>query len=382
MAPQSGKNKRKVRQPCDDLDIKRLKRKSHSIAEGNELGSPTPEVEDVHGKFLDISEVNSSSMQEQDSPSSVIRSELPTHVVPPEDDLKGPSGLPKRTVSPNIFGDSSDKKERSNSFEQSMLVSKVARKLEEHAKRAAAAKGICSKRRSGTVTPPYSSDTMKYHALTYDDEIEIYDSARGCVVERQQRVMTLSHSDENLSVVSNDEEDRVKSVSFREYNQKNSTMPPVENNTIVSDIVRKLHGWVKQSTFAPKMEGQLAAAIAGFCMLTNPRDPSFEEKCTELMLACGSLVTEFRRYKSALLPGCLPPDALGQDPSRLGDQIKQLFNGDKNHTVRVFKVFLLNSLEDLVNDKGLPISVGLSTSEAESMHSCYKIWLASLRHSS
>mmetsp|Transcript_5625 Transcript_5625/g.8401 ORF Transcript_5625/g.8401 Transcript_5625/m.8401 type:complete len:547 (-) Transcript_5625:376-2016(-) len=385
VAPPSGKNKRKVRQASDDFEMKRLKRKSHNIGTDSRLPSPAPEVEiNDTTKILDMSEVNDTNAQEQESPSTVICSESPTHVVPPEgDDLKGPNGLPKRTVSPNIFGDSLEKKERSNSLEQSMLVTKVARKLEEHAKRAAAAKGICSKRRSGTVTPPFSSDTMKYHALTYDDEIEIYDSARGCVVERQQRVMTSSHADENLSIVSNDDEDRVRSVSFYGCTQKMSTTPPVENNIIVSDIVRKLHGWVKQGTFTSKVDGQLAAAIAGFCMLTNPRDPSFEKKCTDLMLACGALVTEFRRYKTALLPGCIPHDGLMQNnPPRLDLQIKQLFNGDKNHTVRVFKVFLLNSLEDLVNDKHLPIQVGLSSKETESMDSCYKIWLTSLRHSS
>lgn len=330
------------------------------------------------------------TVHEQDSPSTVIDADLLSHVVPPEgDEYKGPSGLPKRMVSPNIFGDG-EKKERSNSFEQSLLVSRVARKLEEHARRAAAAKGMGAKRRSGTVTPPFSSDTMKYHALTYDDEIEIYDSERGCVVERQQRGMAgagsnahsnAAESDESYSVVSNDEEERT--VSFQEC-PKVSSRPPVENNNLVSGIVRKLHGWARQSTSDSKIDGQLAAAIAGFCMMTNPRDGAFEDKCIQLMLACGSLVTEFRRYKTALLPGCLPTsDGLSSKTSPpIELQIKQLFNGDRNNTIRVFKVFLLNSLEDLVNDNSLATYVGLNSSECNCMNYSYQIWLKSLRHSS
>merc|ERR1740136_150620 len=68
-------------------------------------------------------------------------------------------------------------------MEQSLLVSKVARQLEAHAKRAAAVAALNyprkgGKRLIGTVTPPfaYNTDTMKYHALTYDDEVDIYES--------------------------------------------------------------------------------------------------------------------------------------------------------------------------------------------------------------
>lgn len=389
VALSSGKKKRKARY-TEEAEMKKQKRKqavAQSALDFDNKAIPADECENDE-KSQEIKEVK--IMNEQDSPSSVINSDLITHIVPPEsDEYKGPSGLPKRAVSPSIFGDN-EKKERSSSFEQSVLVSRVSRKLEEHAKRAAAAKGIGSKRRSGTVTPPFSSDTMKYHALTYDDEIEIFDSERGCVVERQQRSEPAvpTDSDESASIISNDEEHGVKglgkrSVSFHHDCNKNTSIPPVQNDDIVSEIVKKLHGWTRQSAFASKVDGQLAAAIAGFCMITNPRDANFEDKCIELMFQCGSLVTEFRSYKAALLPGCLLLEGLAPKKSpRLEVQIKQLFSGDKINTVRVMKVFLLNSLEDLVNNSSLFTNVGMSKSETESLNHSYQIWLTCLRHSS
>lgn len=369
------KNKRKARS-SEEVEMRRNKRKANVESEKAQIESENDD-EESHDQ---PTEVSSFTMQE--SPSSRIDVNLLSHVVPDEsDDIKGPSGLPKRMVSPSIFG-AVEKRDRSNSHEQSLLVSKVARKLEEHAKRAA--KGGGSSRRSGTVTPPYSSDTMKYHALTYDDEIEIYDSERGCVVERQQRATQANDSDANASIISNYDEDGPKvvgkqRVSFSGVN-KESSMPPVSNNTIVCNIVRKLHGWARQSSFVSRVDGQLAAAIAGFCMLTNPRDNLFENKCVELLFKCGSLVTEFRRYKAALLPGSLPPESSTlKHTSPLDVQIKQLFDGDKTNTIRVFKVFVLNNLEDIVNDKSLMSTVGLSTSEADCMNDCYKIWLTCLR---
>ena len=372
------KNKRKLRSG-EELEMKRNRRKANSESEKTQFESEN-EDEESHDQPTELS-----SFAMQESPSSRIDVNLLSHVVPDEgDDIKGPNGLPKRMVSPSIFG-AVEKRDRSNSLEQSLLVSKVARKLEEHAKRAA--KGGGSSRRSGTVTPPYSSDTMKYHALTYDDEIEIYDSERGCVVERQQRVTQTNDSDENASVISNYDEEGPKvigkpRVTFTGLN-KDSSMPPVADNVIVSNIVRKLHGFAQQTSFISRVDGQLAAAIAGFCMLTNPRDTMFEDKCVELLFKCGSLVTEFRQYKAALLPGSLPPESLVlKQTSRLDVQIKQLFDGDKINTIRVFKVFVLNNLEDIVNDKSLMSKVGLSVSEADCMNDCYKIWLTCLRHSS
>ncbi len=320
----------------------------------------------------------SKSIHARESPSSVINPMPMTQVVPPENEESIESNTIQRMVSPDICDDSASKRERTNSFEQSLLVSRVARKLEEHARRAAAAKGFNSKRRSGTVTPPYYSDTMKYHALTYDDEIEIYDSARGCVVERQQRTATVVNDpDESYSVISDDGgEDKSKNSC---NDEENDVTPPVENNLIVSEIVRKLHGWARQSRLASRVDGQLAAAITGFCMLTNPRHASFEEKCIELMLACGSLVNEFSHYQTALLPGCLPACGLTLKNSSRLTQINQLLNTDKKNTLRAFKVFLLNILEDLVNDKELVREVGLSVSEAKSLDDCHQIWMHSLR---
>lgn len=366
----SSKNKRKIKSFAGKVELKRPRRVSGNESKRNN------DLESDNDDEKSVESVQPKTTCERESPSSVMDPVLMTHVVPPEsDDIEGQSELSKRMVSPNIFGESM-KRERSSSFEQSMLVSRVSRKLEEHARKAAAAKGFNAKRRSGTVTPPYYSDTMKYHALTYDDEFEIYDSARGCVVERQQRITVLNDSDESYSVISNDDEDKIPRTNG---DKETKSTPPVQNSIMVAEIVRKLHGWAKQSSLASKVDGQLAAAITGFCMSTNPCDSTFEEKCIELMQACGSVVNEFRHYKIALLPGCPQASGLPTRNTSRPAQIKQLLNCDKKNTLRAFKVFSLNILEDLINDKELVLDVGLNQSEKECMTICHHIWMHSLR---
>ena len=366
----STRTKRKSR-TSDDVDMKKSKRKA------------ALDLENEADHDYDSSLIK--PMVRQVSPSSVMVNVDLMNNVASSDEYKGPSGLTKRIVSPIMLSDAANR-DRSSSFEQSILVSKVARKLEEHAKRAAAAKRSGLARRGGTITPPFFSDnTMMYNALTYDDEFEIYDSVRGCVVDREEKPSVVADLKDTFSIISNDDGDDEGSIKnfgneIGSANEK-AIVPPVDNKLTVSNIVRKISGWARQSALPSKVDGQLAAAILGFCMLTHPRDDDFEDKFTELLFACGSLVTEFRRYKAALLPGSLPPESLTSKTTRLEMQIKQLFAGDKADTVRVFKVFLLNSLEELVNDSDLMKNIDLEESEIDSMNHCYKIWLKSLRQS-
>ena len=373
------KNKRKNRS-YESKDSRKSRRKSYEVEKDQaESESDVDEVSPFAKR--------SKSLFKHESPTSVMNIDSFNHMVSRDYDQSGNKGyMATRMVSPNIFGDSGNR-DRSNTIEQSVLVNKVAKRLEEHAKKAAAAKGLGSSKKSGTVTPPFSSRALKYHALTYDDEIEIYDSARGCVVERQQPPKVTSLSDEGASIISNDEEDEgvtgaaKDGIKFNDCNEDFSA-PPVEDKSTISDIVRKLHGCAIQNTLASRVDGQLVAAVAGFCMLTNPRDVSFEEKCIELLYACGSLVTEFRRYKSALLPGSLPIETTAHRQTSLLDaQINQLFSDDKSSTIRTFKVFLLNNLEDLVKTTSLVSNVGLSNSESECLNDSYRIWMTALRYS-
>ena len=324
----------------------------------------------------------------------------PPEIMPLEiNDLKEES---PHTLLPSLgtLADDTDEKNRSERMEQSLLVSKVARQLEEHAKRAAAAAALGhsrrgGRRRAGTITPPhhFPTDTMKYNALTYDDEVEFFDSKQQKNTNKKVKNGSDGHaivtdgdeSDEdfkvNISVASSDKLE-TKSASIVHNNAnlgKVETVAthkaPVSDTAVVSEVVRKLHNWVGRSGFASKEDGQLAAAIAGFCMSTAPQDPYFGNKARHLLLACGILAQEFRCYKAALSPNSAPPDFFTNEQTKPA-LITQIFDGDSsaNDAVRVFKVFVLNSLGDLVTNPNLASSVSLSRSEATCLNECMKVW--------
>lgn len=295
-----------------------------------------------------------------------------------------------------------DKKSRSERMEQSLLVSKVARQLEAHAKRAAAVAALnyprkSGKRTAGTVTPPFAfnTDTMKYHALTYDDEVEICESGEDHeVISISPKkvygtmVVTDDDSEDSRSTESKDDSTSSANVGNVSNNSdrllKSFSIPPVEDTNLISEVVRKLHNWVGSHGFASRDDGQLAAAIAGFCMSTAPQDPSLAEKALKLMVACGTLAQEFRRYKTALLPHSTFSEMFStMDTPNEPLHIEEIFKGERDgeDTIRSFKVFLLNSLDDLARDSDLEKNVLLTRNETNTLHGCVKVWFAGVKAS-
>jgi len=232
--------------------------------------------------------------------------------------------------------------------EQSVLVSKVSRQLDEHAKRAAATIGTgLMKKRTGAITPTYVSDTMRYTALTYDDEIEIFDSARGCVVEK-----SISTNGDD----SDDESESATVVSFADNEVLESfnhiVSAPVEDPTIVINVMKQLLD-ANNSNIS-----HLTAAVAEFCMTTDPQDPFLGEKAIQLMSNHAELAQEFCRYKIALSPN-----------NTHGEFMKALFRGQSKDTLRGFKTFILNNLKDLVRETQ-------SWNEAIVLSKCYNVWFS------
>jgi len=299
-----------------------------------------------------------------------------------------------------------EKKSRSERMEQAQLVSKVARQLEAHAKRAAAVAALncprkSGRRRAGTVTPPFAftTATMKYHALTYDDEADIYESGEDSeVISISPKkflgaaIVTDDDSEDSRSTQSKDD----SANKFSAGNLGNSSshvdnkllksyfIPPVKDTNLISEVVRKLHNWVGNNCFASRDDGQLAAAIAGFCMSTAPQDPSLADKALKLLIACGTLAQEFRRYKTALLPKTAFSEIFSTiDTPTEPLHIEQMFHGecDGKDTVRIFKVFLLNRLDDLVRDSDLEKNVRLTRNETDTLHGCVKVWFAGVKAS-
>lgn len=257
--------------------------------------------------------------------------------------MRGPS----RLVSPISLTCPADLKE------QSLLVSKVSRQLDEHAKRAALNGKKSTKKRIGSVNPTFVSDTLRYHALTYDDEIEIYDSARGCVVERSAKN---DISEEDVS--DDDSENNATVISFNESevsaNVDRIFTAPVQDVNVINRVVSKLLSSdraINTNSFV---------AIAAFCMRTDPHDPSLGEKAIQLMSNHADLAQEFCRYKIALSPN-----------NNHAEFMKDMFRGESEDTIRGFKTFVLNSLNDLVRQ-----SETSAWTEFDDLTKCYNVWFS------
>jgi hypothetical protein len=264
--------------------------------------------------------------------------------------MRGPS----RLVSPEASTCPADLKE------QSLLVSKVSKQLDEHAKRAALVTGKGAKKK---IAPTYVSDTMRYHALTYDDEIEIFDSARGCVVERSSLKNTGNSGDDE----SDDESDNnatVISLSDSEegsHTSKHVISAPIEDVSVINRVVSKLLSSTKEN------DSTAFVAIASFCMRTDPHDPNLGEKAIQLMSNHADLAHDFCRYKVALSPN-----------NNHSEFMKEMFRGESDDTIRGFKTFLLNNLNDLVQET----ENSVWNEFQKDLTKCYGVWFNGVATSS
>ena len=239
--------------------------------------------------------------------------------------------------------------------EQSLLVSKVARQLEQHAKRATISMGKGAQKKA---TPVYVSNTMTSHSLTYDDEVEIFDSARGCVVERSSSKMDTFASDD----FSDDESATVVSFNDSEVSapaSKYVVTAPVQDANVINEVLRNLLNASRDVNRDPIIP------IAQFCMKTDPQDPTLGEKAIQLMSVHGDLAQEFCRYKIALSPN-----------DHNASFMKEIFEDESGDTVRVFKTFVLNSLRDLVRQ-----SKSAAWSESGDLTKCYDVWFSAVASS-
>lgn len=241
--------------------------------------------------------------------------------------------------------------------QQAALVTKVSRQLEEHAKRAAASLGKgFMKKRAGGLTLTYVSDTMKYHALTYDDEVDIYDTEQGCFVENNVKDLVFGTDDVSVD----NSESSATLVSFSENeasgdsNGGNPILPYFDDN-IIYQVIKQLHDARDDNI------SELTTAIAEFCLTTDPQDPLIGEKAIQLMSRHADLAQEFCCYKFAL-----SPNSGNHEQCMIA-----LFSGQSKDTIRGFKTFVLNKLKDLLRQLKSANKGGIST-----LTKCYNIWFS------
>jgi len=297
-----------------------------------------------------------------------------------EEQEEQPTSVKKRR--PELSEKDIAKRVRMERLEQSLMVNHVAQRLEEYAKRAegesgSRQSGISGKRgnRGGVVTPPSSSDTMKYHALTYDDEAyylnddeedEVEEdgssNARTCtIISKKAEAGSDDAADvdaENNGVdagfVVTEGEDSdgdvssLKSTSSVSHDGVNSSrrlarsfasikmkepkvfkQPPVKDASIISSVANKLSDY-----------GALTPHIAVFCMATAPHDTDLAAKALEFIKSYHNLEGEFMLYRSALRPDSLNSESM-----------EKLYEQATSDFIHDFKVFSVNHMQFFLSEQ-------------------------------
>lgn len=226
--------------------------------------------------------------------------------------------------------------DRVEMIEQSMIVSEVAMKLEEYARKAMKGRGNLRSRRGGpgVVTPPYGS-SLHFHAssrgmITYDDE---YEDEEQSEKDHFGVPVVITDGDDSL----NNEQETV------EYIPKELLVAPVGNLSAVKEItnfILHIEGGVNNGSTVS------SAAVAGFCMSTAPvGDEALPDKICQLISSCEKLGVDFNRYRAALHPshqsGVSPP----YTPSAATSRIVWQREASRNDIVRDFKTFSVNHIQ-------------------------------------
>jgi hypothetical protein len=267
------------------------------------------------------------------------------------------------------FSVKNKKNERLEMIEQSMIVSDVAMKLEEYARKAMRGRGASRARRggAGVVTPPSQQHSISSRGLiTYDDEYE--EAGPGVVTDGDD---STTGEDSSFSGV-----DSAKEAFL---------VPPVQEMTTVNAITERM---LSCSNYCPPHGPLVAvAAVAGFCMATPPNeDADLCNKILHLISACDKLAVEFRLYRAALHPlhcsGVTSPLNFGQNPrmSRVVS-LEQIWEGAANRidAVRDFKTFAVNCINKVLGvNGGYSVIVPFSKMEKSELQRTSDVWLRSV----
>jgi hypothetical protein len=289
--------------------------------------------------------------------SSVVEANINRSVIQQESDDEADDG--------SLNNKRNDKLEM---LEQSLVVSDVAMKLEEYAKRAMKDRGVTGRTRrggAGVVTPPFGSS---YHAnmsagglITYDDEIEEEQ-------EEDLRVTDLFGIHSASSVVT-DTDSEADGEPFESRLPKELLVAPVN----------MLHAKAITEHLLPV--DITAAAVAGFCMTTAPNgDPDMCRKILNLIASCEKLASEFHQYRTALKPLTdFPATVTPIQHVRQTNLVIWEREGSRHDAVRDFKTFSVNCVHKILGKNGWCGGVsGLAQADRLALEHTAEVWLKSV----
>lgn len=264
----------------------------------------------------------------------------------------------------------------------------------------------------GLVTPPsVFGDTMRYNALTYDDEVNRSTADDLIPFEKRklESVLTNSLKKQKSEAVVTDESDNSESDDimstistskhfhtlgnqmgildtkevdlFFNANQAHSSKKDAFHHALVASINRKLlHGLGPIAPRDDKVDRHpVSASISCFCILNNPLDAELEYKVDLLFQKCFPLYEEFQHYRNALSPDQSCCNQLNQQ------KLEKLCNTEE---IRDFKVFAVNRMEDLLaennqclNKQCIESLIYLNKDEASVLHASIEMWCFSISRS-
>lgn len=282
---------------------------------------------------------------------------------------------------------------RTEMMEQSLVVSQVAMKLEEYARKAKKATLVRGGRtRGGVVTPPLGL-AFDRGLLTYDDEFDSEEhspsgkrEASGSNSSFNTAVITdgddsLSSEDDPASAF----EPNTASVSNSPGSAGSRTTlfngPPITDLDTVKGVVDKINASANQekNEFA-----SASAAVIAFCMTTAPTS-SKDDLCSKvlhLISSTNKLASEFQQYRAALHPLECSRDML---PSLMfaasygknhGISVQQIWQRDVSRidVVRDFKTFAVNYFREVLLR---PSKLSFTESEVSALRYAADVWLKS-----
>jgi hypothetical protein len=241
---------------------------------------------------------------------------------------------PSNEISENEDTDdhtSKSRAERMSVAEQSMIVSEVAMKLEEYARKAMKGRSGSKSRRSGVVTPPTVSTSSLF---TYDDEFDLRED-EDQLLSSLRTLTKASISQSHLSPLV-----ATRRTAF--FDREAPTATPLTDNqtalSITNDMVLNSPEHLRSSLIAP-------TAVACFCMSTSPLgEKNFSTKILHLVASCDKLCEEFQRYLSALHPA---ERVEGQGPMAVLQRVWER-EASREDAVREFRTFAVNCLQKLL----------------------------------
>ena len=280
-------------------------------------------------------------------------------------------------------GGASDRErdERLQRREQSYIVSQVALKLEEYARKAK--RGVGRNRgRGGVVTPPlggvYNPSHCYYRSLiTYDDEYEAMASRRESLASGAAVVTDLESMD-------GDEDQRSRAPSEVSSPRKQvplSNNAPVEDRAMVQRITERINKSKSSDLLGPF---DTSAIVAAFCMSNSPYREDLSMKVIQLVTSCELLAMEFQQYLAALHPFNCASDLLPSSTFSAGVRknqsvsVQQIWDraATRSDAVRDFKTFAVNYMHNGLQER--PGPVAFSADEFAALRHTVEVWSRSV----